>query len=345
MMNKKEIGSEFHAVPNQGGSVSPLTIDVADEAYVFSGRTAMETVLRNLTGIRKVLLPSYCCDSMIEPFRAADISVEFYPVSYGETLEITMQIADDIDLVLWCNYFGFSHKMPDFTQFISRGGIVVEDITHSLLSAAPFHAQSQYVVASVRKWFPLLCGGYCAAVNGKLKYKPESLPDSNFLHNRRTAMEQKTQYLSTGDKALKDLYMHGFAEANGQLAAQYSGRSMDPYSQAVLAGMDVMQVRKQRIQNAAVIYKYLQNCNGGLKAMFPLSAMDCPLFVPVVFSCEAERNAARQRLIAEEIYCPVHWPQPNGDCRSVLYGRELSLVCDQRYDENDMERMMQVLIR
>ena len=69
--------------------------------------------------------------------------------------------------------------------------------------------------------------------------------------------------------------------------------------------------------------------------------MDCPLFVPIVVS--KNRNKVRQKLIEHKIYCPVHWPHPNVACESNLYDLELSLVCDQRYTERDMERIIAVL--
>jgi hypothetical protein len=51
-------------------------------------------------------------------------------------------------------------------------------------------------------------------------------------------------------------------------------------------------------------------------------------------------------LIREQIYCPIHWPKSpyHGDC-GELYDRELSLICDQRYDLTDMARMVGVIQR
>ncbi len=48
-------------------------------------------------------------------------------------------------------------------------------------------------------------------------------------------------------------------------------------------------------------------------------------------------------LIEKEIYCPVHWPLSSmhkgiSDNAKRIYGEELSLICDQRYCLDDMER-------
>lgn len=130
----REIGSEFSAEFLKSTEVKKrLFISKIDKGeFVFSGRTAIETVLMNESSIHKALLPSYCCDSMIEPFRKSGIEVEFYTVNYTESITIDLNVESDVDCVLWCNYFGFNISMPDLSAFIDRGGIVIEDITHLL---------------------------------------------------------------------------------------------------------------------------------------------------------------------------------------------------------------------
>ena len=74
-----EIGSEFHKIPFEEGEGFEYPIP---GQLVFSGRTAIETVLKELPKAKKALLPSYCCESMIQPFLNAGIEIEFYPVNY-----------------------------------------------------------------------------------------------------------------------------------------------------------------------------------------------------------------------------------------------------------------------
>lgn len=338
----REIGSEYHYDPLKEESSVPHTIaGVSDYAYTFSGRTAMSVVLQNLTGIKKALLPSYCCDSMIEPFRALNIKFEFYDVFWANGLQINLSIDDDVDLLLWCNYFGFKQRMPDLTRFISRGGIVVEDITHSYFSCNPYNLQSHYLVASVRKWLPLICGGYCASLVGNLNYKPTIEVPSDYEETKVLAMKQKAEYLNCGDKKIKENYLQNYSQSNRWLADHYFGLKIDPQSKKYLTLMDASGLVKRRLKNASAIYECLK-IQKNILPMFCESEMDCPLFVPVLFTSKAERDKVRQRLIDEMIYCPIHWPKPDGCC-SNLYDLELSLVCDQRYDENDMRRMMQIV--
>lgn len=333
----REIGSEFHKAENEPGKGLEYPFN---GSLVFSGRTAIETVIRELQ-INKIIIPSYCCESMIDPFTAKGIQVDFFDVYYQDGLKINIAIPEDADAVLWCNYFGFHVEMPDLSQFICRGGIVIEDITHSFLSHQQFNLQSHYLIASLRKWEPLICGGYCAAVNGKKLHVPTVKPPKDFVVQKQTAMCMKQEYLLDGNETKKEEYLKLFAESNRWLADHYHGLMIDEESYGYLSNTDIKRHRKQRIKNAKVLYAGLEY-NSIVKPLFHIEQMDCPLFVPVVLD-RVYRDDLRKCLTANKIYCPIHWPHPKDDCKSNLYDSELSLICDQRYDETDMIKIISII--
>ena len=187
----REIGSEYHRMPF--GTGSGIVFPVPG-SLVFSGRAAIETVLKEITDAKKACFPSYCCDSIIEPFRNAGIEIEYYPVFYQDGLKIETEIPEDVDIFLWCNFFGFRTEFPDMTDFINRGGVIIEDITHSFLSDHAYHTQSRYLIASLRKWEPVNCAGYCASTAGALSYEPTESPSEAFLAQNAAAMQLKTEY-------------------------------------------------------------------------------------------------------------------------------------------------------
>lgn len=341
----KEIGSEFHyeeLCQEKKESMNPIT-NVGDSTFVFSGRTAIETVLMNVPHVKKAMLPSYCCESMLEPFYKVGISCVFYDVNFENGININVNIPDDVDLLLWCNYFGFQIKMPDFSEFTRRGGIIVEDITHSSLSKTPYDVQSQYIVASLRKWGPLLSGGYCAIKEGYLKYKPCEPPSLNFLKLKKQAMNLKHDYIYGNKDIDKSVFLTIFAESNEWLANNYSKLTMDEESKELFRKLDWDEIADIRKRNARILYYGLKNHNS-IKFLFDIEDMDCPLFVPI-FVENRRRDSLQRTLIQNEIYCPIHWQKPNEECISNLYETELSLICDQRYDEKDMHRMVDVISR
>ena len=75
---------------------------------------------------------------------------------------------------------------------------------------------------------------------------------------------------------------------------------------------------------------------------------DVPLFVLVFLNIE-KRELLRNHLLKNDIYCPIHWPisdlhMIDKDTESI-YLKELSLVCDQRYQLEDMKREATVIKR
>lgn len=340
-MNYREMGSEYEYVELRQGKGISFPVNVMDFTFVFSGRTAIETILKNETSIQKAALPSYCCYSMIEPFRRAGIEVEFYPVFFHHKFKIDISVVDDIDCILWCNYFGYSNDMPNFQDFKKKGGIVIEDITHSLYSRKQYHTQSDYLVASIRKWISVLCGGYCAAVDRVLVSKPEQLPDDTFLFRKRKAMKDKAAFLDGDCRKKKADFLSEFSETNEWLANNYSGLSIDFESYSFILSVCMESDIGTRRKNAKVLYEGLKN-NRDITFLFDIEEMDCPLFVPVIIH-NGKRDAIRKKLIDKEIYCPIHWPKPEAECESNIYDTELSLICDQRYNEKDMNRIVEVL--
>lgn len=334
-----EIGSEFHNMKIKRGKGVHFPNNTTDQALLFCGRTAIETVLKNETSIKRAVLPSYCCDSMIQPFNNAGIEVSFYDVCYDNGIFIDLKIEEGIDCIVWCNYFGFKIEMPDLSDFKNNGGIVIEDITHSFFSQEQFNSQSDYLVASLRKWEPILCGGYCASLKGKIEYRPVIYPPESFLKQKRTAMEEKGKYLS-GDKSInKNTFLDTFSENNSWLSRNYSSLCIDKQSNTILMTVDQQYERDIRRKNANVLYNGLKSDR--VKFLFKQEDMDCPLFVPIIME-NSRRKRIVSKLIKNRIYCPIHWPKPDV-CTSNLYDMELSLVCDQRYNEKDMERILSVI--
>lgn len=341
-----EIGSEFQYMDANGGIGFTLPENVNEYTFTFSGRTAIETVIRNEPNIRRVLMPSYCCDSMIAPFRNADIDVCFYPVNYlnGElVIELDISALENVDCLFWSNYFGFYYPMPNLDSFIKSGGLIIEDITHSFLSHRQYNKQSTYLVASLRKWGPFLCGGYCGSVRGNLPYRPGIYPEVAFLDGRRAAMHEKQQYLDGDESIAKENFLERFSICNTWLGNHYSGLMMDDESKDFFYNANQSDIYQKRCINAEALYRGLDNCDN-IEFLFNFNMMECPLFVPIILK-NKDRDALQKKLINQNIYCPVHWPKPIKGGDSNLYDIELSIICDQRYDVVDMEKIISVICK
>lgn len=331
----KEIGSEFAPEP-LGRKRNPLHGGVT---FTLSGRTALGVALRDM-GARsgRALLPDWCCSSMVEPFRAAGLTVEFYAVDSGKAPAIPA----DCTVLLRCGYFGYadSWDWENPEDFRRRGGVVIEDVTHSLFGEVPFHERSDYLVASLRKWGALLCGGLCVKKGGSLRAELTQ-PPRDFLDVRREAMTLKANYLREGDPLQKERFCALFTQSNEWLSQHWQGMAMDEQSLEMLSRWDIGELRRRRRENARFLHTALE-ASELVRPLYTLREGDCPLFVPVRVM-GGRRDELQRRLIDRGIYCPVHWPRPAEACCSERYDTELSLVCDQRYDLEDMTRIIEVI--
>lgn len=340
-INVKEIGSEFSCDETYQRLSFKFPVDFNDELLTFCGRTSIEIILENNPKIKKAMLPSYCCDSMIEPFRNQNIEVVFYNVNYNRGLQIDLKLEPDIDAIFWCNYFGYRHDMPDLSCFINNGGIVIEDITHSLFSLQQYNKQSQFLVASLRKWGPLLSGGFCASRDYSFNDVKLEFPNETFVNKKAKAMLLKEQYLDDGNEIKKEKYLSLFNESNQWLSTNYSHLKIDMKSRRIIQGNDYERMVKIRKRNAKLLHDGLKN-HPDISFLFEMAQMDCPIFVPIIVK-NNKRDFFRKKLIDNKVYCPIHWPKPNATCISNLYDNELSLICDQRYSAADMYRIINIL--
>ena len=343
MVEMREIGSEFEVMESSGAAGDPLFWPVGcDFLYTISGRSAIDMVLADAGRIRKALVPTYCCDSMLVPFRRHGIGLEFYAVGYGEDgFQEEFAIPADVDAVLRMSYFGFRDNYPTeaLAAFRKRGGVVIEDVTHSLFAREKFGKCSDYAVASLRKWGGLASGGLCVK-RGVFRNRELTEPPREFVEKKLGAMHQKKEYLLSPNEERKQEFLRAFAETNHWLGEQF-GMAIDPYSAEQFSRWDGAEMTRRRRENATVLYRGLEGLPF-VRPLFPLDQMDCPLFVPVVVDA-GRRDALCRHLAENGVYCPRHWPHPLTECSSNLYDIELSLVCDQRYGNADMERIVKLL--
>lgn len=322
----REIGSEFWDIPvkDRNNSLFPECTQ-----WYLSGRSALKAIIDQLEDAKSVALPAWCCDSMIQPFLDAGKDVCFYPVYWQNGL--IQEINAKCDVLLIMDYFGYSSSWPALKNYT---GIVIRDVTHSIFSNT--YSDADYFFGSLRKWCGVWSGGYAWARDGlKLgKAKDES---REYIYLRQMAMAQKAEYI-IGDREDKG-YLKFFDEAEALLDRMGIGKASERDID-LSRHLDVEGIRKKRISNANV----LRNAFPSWLMFREMSPNDIPMFVPVLVP-DGRRNELRRYLIEKEIYCPVHWPlsalHSVSDRTRVIYDNELSLVCDQRYTEDDMSRMVE----
>ena len=322
---KREIGSEFWNVPTKTRN----RLFPKDTQWYLSGRSALQTIISDLKGMRSVALPSWCCDCMIKPFVDAGYKIYFYTVVWADG-HLVRNIDKECDVLLIIDYFGYSSNKSDVSSY---NGIVIRDITHSLFTSV--YTDADYYFGSLRKWCGVWTGGFAWTKKGH-KLVEKNAEDFGYTELREKAMLQKELYIS-GYGSAKKTYLKLFEKAEEKLeSASIAPAAIRDI--ALAKTLDKSFIKERRRANAKVLRNELTDM-----LVFPkMKHNDCPMFVPVYIK-NGKRDMLRRHLIENEIYCPIHWPvsayHKLNKQTKLLYQNELSLVCDQRYDEDDMYKI------
>ena len=327
-MRKDEIGSDFWSVPTTE-LIHPFFPNSTQ--WYLSGRSALNAIVKDLGHLESVAMPSWCCGSMIKPFIDAGITVHFYPVYFDEGL--TQEIDLNHDALLLMDYFGYSAPMPFLADY---KGIVIRDVTHSLFSTA--FSDADFYFGSLRKWCGVWTGGFAWTRDG---HKLDSGLEEGFEYValRKRAMRDKASYIN-GKKEDKG-FLKVFEKAEKALE-QVGIAQADERDVELAQKLDVVAIKGIRRSNAEVLRTAFSDW-----LIFPSLPDDAtPFFVPVLVP-DGKRDALRRYLIKKDIYCPIHWPVSEYhrlDTKVThLYENELSLICDQRYTEKDMNRIVEMI--
>lgn len=322
---RREIGSEFWDVPLQK---TENNIFPADTHWFISGRSALTAIIRDIKSkkaVHTVAMPSWCCDTVIKPFIDAEIEVRFYPVVWRDSL--LQDVDDKCDILFVADYFGYK------SQVSYCHPCMIHDITHSLFSHK--NIGEKYSFGSLRKWCGIKTGGYAFGIDPLFDGT-----DTKYIELRKSAMQEKEKYLSAKIDS-KD-YLKVYAEAEERLDKMTGVYHADSDDIKAIRYLDSNYVLMRRRENAKILMEAFRDW----LIFQDLNSDDCPLFVPVLVPF-GKRDQLRRYLIKNEIYCPVHWPISEyhklTEAERFIYENELSLVCDQRYSCQDMERLVEAV--
>ena len=328
-----EIGSEFWMEDYVNTIDSNLFSD--EIAILLSGRSALDYVCRDSL-IKSILLPSYCCTTMIEPFLRNGVNVSFYDVDIDA---ISYPSNDTSDAVLVIDYFGFKNVEMEriAKKAFKERKIVIYDKTHRLSSNIAIEKYSTYSISSYRKWM------YCNFATVR-KFKenfcieqPKKCNDE-YLFLRNEAAQLKHSYI-LNETTDKTQFLQSFQKANELLQNDYVGYAGVPIA------FNKKAIVKQRRDNAQTLINGMLSIPNAKLWKTVIAEDDTPLFLPILLKDADERKRLRDYLVRKNIYCPIHWPQNELTYKTPqsLYQRELSLICDQRYGTMDMEKQISAI--
>ena len=293
-----------------------------DAVRVNSGKNAFEFILASYGfQISKVYLPYFTSRIMVKPLHEHHIPYEFYHID-GQ-LEISQEIRlQEGELLVYTNYFGLKG------EYVNRlapkyGEQLVIDNAQAFFDKPLDNVNTFY---SPRKFFGVLDGGYAYAKGQKNVELPDSI-----------SFDRMGYLLKRIDTSAEEAYADYKASCHlGDIPIS----KMSKLTKRILGSIDYDAVSDVRKQNYAILADVLSSSNK--------MHLDIGDSVPLVYPYLSDKDGLRSYLIENRVYVAQYWPNVLEWCKpdTLEYQLAENLVClpiDQRYGEEDMERILEII--
>ncbi len=313
----KEIGGYFELELNHGKEYH------CDAIRLNLGRAAFEYVLR-VKKIKKIFIPYYTCDIMLEPVNLTGVNFEFYHIDKNLEPVFNYKSLKDTDYFLYTNYFGLKDKFINtLTNKISN---LIIDNSQAFYSKPLPDVDTFY---SPRKFFGVPDGGYL--------YTKRILDKNLEIDN---SSDRFTHLIGRIEENAEKFYPI-FRDNDQKLCGQ-SIKKMSNITKRLLSNINYHKIAQIRKRNFEYLHKKLVNKN-----CFKLELNG--FFVPMIYPFLSENKNLKNHLIKNKLFVACYWPNViNWVAKeSIEYKFALQMIplpIDQRYNLNDMSIISKLII-
>lgn len=284
-----------------------------------TARNALVYLIRS-GKVKKLLLPDFLCDSVKDAALANGVQVRHYKVG----MDLMPQDLDpeEDESVYLVNYYGrlTNAQIRAYAERYSH--IIVDNV----------QAYFQMPVPSVDTIYT--CRKYFGVADGAFLYTDTILSEALA---RDESFERMQYLLGRFERSANEFYAQYAANEDSYIGLEL--RSMSKLTENLLRAVDYDKVRKTRESNYAYLEEHLGDRN-----LLDKASVEGPFMYPFLIEGGA---AIRKKLQQEKIYVATLWPNvlelPKDSAARYLAENILPLPVDQRYDIEDMERMVQMI--
>jgi len=342
-----QVGNHVRIVGGMFGMPQTITDDAGggirdflrgENLLLTNARSGIHVLIEYL-GCRRIWLPSYLCPSIVQCVSRSRVQMMSYAID-GTLNVATSSWLHDLqagDLVLFIDYFGFPADDSIAAEVKAKGCYVLEDASQALLTSKRLHS-ADYILYSPRKFVGVPDGGILVSACGR-KCPSQNLmppPDSWWLANLEATIRRR-EFDACGVE--NDWFAWYLRSKKASPVGPY--RMSDVSQRLLLSAFDYDQIANKRVENYAFLLKELADI-----ALFTdLPAGVVPLGFPVRLR---DRETIRKAMFNLRVYPAVHWAIGGIVAEEYAQSLDLSkqiltLPCDQRYGQREMDAMVRVL--
>jgi hypothetical protein len=336
----KVIGGEFEIDYKFSRKINKEVPGELEGGYLYSsGRAAILHIINFSVGLgtKKILLPDYLCDSIVDAVKLTSLPFEFYTINSDLSIntDSVKELINDESIILFINYFGGLdvHSEVKKIKSINSKASVILDNAQAFFSMFETY-DVDFMLTSFRKQLPVPDGAW---VQTRFDGLFECSAPNSFAQYKLGGGILKSIHRS--EDVSDEVYLDLFRKGDSLILKNVYGRISD-ITITILNDLDFTSIRQRRIENSQYLIDGLQKL--GISPILDFKNNSVPLFVPVFFN---NRDHLRHELRKNGIYSPAHWPK----CEEVthldkkLYRDELSLVIDQRYTKRHMNKILSII--
>ena len=294
-----------------------------DAIRLNTGRNCLEYIIR-ARGYKKVYVPYYTCEAVMEPINKLGVPYEFYHI------DIHFEIRDKLllkegEALLYTNYFGLKQRYVE--QLVEKlGNRLIVDNTQAFY-AKPFQGIDTFYTC--RKFFGVADGAYLYT-----EVRLGEVFEQDKSYNRMAHLLKRIDL--SAEQGFQDFRRVDDGMENQPI------RKMSKLTQRIMQGIDYALVAKQRRSNFLHFHERLQAAN---KLYIHLESEAIPMVYPYLI----DKEGLRQHLIQQHVFVAKYWPNVDDWCgegtHEYLFANNLvSLPIDQRYDNSHMEYVLSCII-
>lgn len=315
---KKVIGGFFE---REDFGEEPNEYHTGDCLKLVNGRSALFVLLDHLKP-KRVRLPFYSCDTLLQPVFQLKIPFEYYPLTQN-FLPITEDFAED-DFIVFINYFGFLEEQ--LLAIVSEKNIQHFVLDHT--QAFFLKPDKYWAFNSARKFFGVTDGAFLFLKNKQIDVPLSSISfNDDFLGLRKDGMLEK------GYELYKE---NEFKQPCGRY-------EISVRSDQVLNRLDYKEIAKKRKEN----FNFLHNRLSGFNALNISPQVE---EVPFAYPFLPKVTIKKEVLYEAGIFFPTLWHEViNRNMNGFEWEQKLSsylipLPIDHRYSVDDMEYIVNHLL-
>jgi len=317
----KAIGGYFELADREQVHSLPI-----DGVALNTCRNALEYIILQLIDVKHIYLPLYTCEAVVEPLKRLSVSYSLYHINDH------FELAEDIILkegeyIIANNYFGIKDAYISSLAKKYGSRLIVDNAQAFFASALP-DVKTAY---SARKYVGVADGGFSVGISSKFSQDYEE--DNTSEHNSHLLI-RKQQGAEAG---FKD-FQANECKLDNQPIRRMSFDTLD-----ILSHIDYEKIIAKRRSNFEYLHHALAEQN-----QLNLPSIDtfvCPMVYPFIGNGDGN---LRERLIENKIFVArywsnvLEWAKPQ-DKEYELAKNLLPLPIDQRYGEEDMNRIINVI--